>query len=287
MLLASPDRLRVQLHFQGGGLAGELVVAQARGGGEDLVGVRGLLRRQADGPGGDDRGPVTADEAGGHPGQGQREPAGQLQARAHQLASLAPGDEQLRRELVVGELPGAAAAGDLAGGRGLELGLAAAGELRGQQRLLPRRPVLQPPHRLPSTRQLVVGQGPDVGDSLLGQRRQDRARAQRVSRAVLAELQADRLPAETVRARHRRQQHRIHVGRVAEADRHRGSLDLPLLRDPLGRLLEHRPAGRAGAVYVQAEGFADGALTAVVGVIGHTGAAPVGEESGPLARIIG
>ena len=125
-----------------------------------------------------------------------------------------------------------------------ELGGAAAGELGHQHRLLPAGPVLQPPGGLQRPGQLVVGQEGGAGDSLLGQSGQDRAGAQGVGGGVLPELRAERLAAEAVRAEHRRQQVRVQVGGVAQAEADPRALDLPLLRHPRARLRRHRAAPR-------------------------------------------
>ena len=134
------DGLGVEFHLQGGGLAAELVDPQAGGGGgEDLVGAGGVGVGQEPGGGGDRVGPGRADGPVGHPGQRLGEAAGELEVGLDPPGGLVAGDQQLGRELVVGELPGAAALRDTAGPGVGELGGAAAGVLRDQRRLLPLR----------------------------------------------------------------------------------------------------------------------------------------------------
>ena len=245
VLLAGLDALGVELHLQRGGLAGQLLVAQAgRGRGQDLVGAGGVGVGQAHGPRGDQVGAVPADRPGGHPGQRLGKAGGEGDVALEPDAGVVRGADELAREFVGRELARAAARPDPAGLRVLERGLPAAAELRDRHRLQVRRPGLQPPGRVQRAGQLVVGQGREIADGLLGEDGQHRAGAQRVGRPVLPEGGAEGLAAETVRAEHRRQQRRVQVAGVSEAERDGRPVELPLLRDPLPAGLDVRhPAG--------------------------------------------
>ena len=130
-----------KFHFQGGGLAAELVNPQARrGGGEDLIGAGGVFVGQEPGGSGDGVGPPGGDGPVGHPGVGAREAGGELEVGLDPPGGLVAGDQQLGRQLVVGELTGPPALRNAAGLSVGGLGGAAASVLRDKRRLLPLRP---------------------------------------------------------------------------------------------------------------------------------------------------
>ena len=82
--------------------------------------------------------------------------------------------------------------------RRLELGLAAARELRDHHGLLVGGVVRHPAGRLQRADQLVIGQGAGAGDRLGGESREYGTRTEDVGGLVLAERRGERLTAKAV-----------------------------------------------------------------------------------------
>ena len=79
LFLALPHPAGVQPHLQAGGFLLQLRRGHARrGGGENRIGLRGLLIRQEPGVLVDDLGLVAVDGSGGHPGERGRQAAGKI-----------------------------------------------------------------------------------------------------------------------------------------------------------------------------------------------------------------
>ena len=159
LVLAPLERLGVQLHRHPGGLAGQLVVPQARRErGQHLIGTGGVGVGQVPGGFPDETGPVAVDEPGAEGGPGAGQPGWQVEGHVHHVLGGAGGGDQFHAELGVGELSVPAAARHPARRRVLVLGFAAAGELRHRaqpQVLGPRREPARSGHRADH---LVVGQ---------------------------------------------------------------------------------------------------------------------------------
>ncbi len=187
-LPAGGDGLGAELHLQGGGLAGQLLLAQVRCvPGEDLIRHGGVGGIKAAGVAGDPPGPAGVDQPGGHPGQGAGQPGSQVDGVVDQVTGLRAGGDQLDGQFLTGEPARRAPGRHPARQRVLERGPAAPAELSGRQDLLVLLPRHQPLRRAQHPGQLAVGQAAHVADGLLGQRGQERGRRHHIGDPVLGE----------------------------------------------------------------------------------------------------
>lgn len=220
---------------------GQHLVGEGRVGGGEAAGIQG-----------DHPGPGFVDQPGGHPRQGPRKAGGQVGGVVDNVRDLDRARQEFHREFLARELTRSAVNRRAPSLRRLELDRPAAGELRDDQGLLPRLAVLLPPRGQQYPDQLVIGQARDIGHRRLGQRSKHRGWRQRVRLGILRKLGAKPFATEAVRAAHRREQLRVHVDGVPEADR--DPLSRPLRRCRIATCLDLPVKPRAPLIEVAVSG---------------------------------
>jgi uncharacterized protein DUF6596 len=172
LFLTLPHPVGIELHFEAGRFLLQLRRGHLRrGGGQDLVGLRGLLIGQKPSELGDDLRLVSVDGSGGHPGERGRQARGQGIGQVHPLPGGVMGAVQIHAEFLGGELSVPVARLIAARLGCLICLLAAAGEFGDRGQFLVLIPGLPSTRRQHHPHQLIIVQRPDICDDLAGQRR--------------------------------------------------------------------------------------------------------------------